>query len=149
MFKHWQHGTSYTNNKIQEGLTLETKMWTSLPGLIPCISENEDYPATESPFAKKVCQPDATIWSNFTHTWVMPCAGSSASGWSVSPGTPSCPLAYSLYGPRGSSNGMSGLAEVILASEKGRARGESIISVLQVLDNFLWNVNSHKKKMSQ
>lgn len=53
VFKRWQHGTSYTTNKIQEGLTLETKMWTSIPGLIPCISENEDYPAIESPSAKQ------------------------------------------------------------------------------------------------
>lgn len=66
--KRWQHGTSYTNNKIQKGLTLETKKRTSLPGLIPCIIVvNEDDPVTESPSAKQVCQPDATIWSNF-HT---------------------------------------------------------------------------------
>lgn len=50
--KRWQHRTSYTNNKIQKGLTLETKKRTSLPGLILCIIVvNEDDPATESPSA--------------------------------------------------------------------------------------------------
>ena len=46
---------------------------------------------------------------------------------------------------------MPGLAEVILASEKGRAGEESIISVLQqqATSYEMQMGNSHKKKMSQ